>query len=276
MEKKVLGIIVTYYPEEQLLRTNVEAIAPYIDKLVIWENTRENKEAYRYVEGDNIEYLSEGQNIGISKALNIGWRKAQNEGFDYILTMDQDSRFTDFVNYLKTSVNYSNSKPAIFGPMVTRDETTISRNSVRELEDSQYLITSGMLVHIDILESIGGYCEDFKVDGIDVDLCVRAQEKGFKIYQNSNGVLLQHFGEPYVRRFMGKEYVCPNYSPFRLYGIMRNHLIIYRRSHRVFVKRLAKIYFFHFVPRIVLWEKEKTKKLWNIIKGIYDGLTYRL
>ena len=276
MGKKILGIIVTYFPDKHLLIKNVEAISQYVDKLIIWENTTENKESYRSITGSNIEYYSDGSNVGISRALNFGWKYAQREGFDYLLTMDQDSCFINFQKYVMTCFSYTNDDSIVFGPLVTVNENEESLECIKELTGNQYIITSGMLVPIRILNTIGGYCEAFMVDGIDVDFCIRVQDAGFKIFKNHNGVLLQHFGIPSVYKLLGKEYVCSNYSPFRYYGILRNHIIIYRRSHRLYVKKLVKTYFLHYIPRIILWENNKTKKLWNIAKGIKDGIQYKI
>lgn len=274
--KKILGIIVTYFPEKKLLIRNVEAIIRYVDKLIIWENTTENKEAFRFVSGSNIEYFSEGRNVGISKALNFGWKYAQKEGFDYILTMDQDSIFINFQKYLITSFAIANDDSIVFGPLVTVDKKEEPSECINELAKNQYLITSGMLVPTKVLQTIEGYRETFLIDGIDVDFCIRVQDAGFKIYKNHNGILLQHFGIPSVYKLLGKEYICSNYSPFRYYGILRNHIIIYRCSHRLYVKKLVKTYFFHFLPRIILWESNKIKKVWYMAKGIVDGIRYNI
>ena len=37
--KRILAIVVTYYPERDLLVRNVEAFIDHVDKVLIWENT---------------------------------------------------------------------------------------------------------------------------------------------------------------------------------------------------------------------------------------------
>ena len=42
-----------------------------------------------------VEYIQNKANIGIAAALNIGAKKAIEDGFEYLLTMDQDSEAPD-------------------------------------------------------------------------------------------------------------------------------------------------------------------------------------
>lgn len=37
--KRILVILVTYKPEEEILKRNIEAFIDYVDKILIWENT---------------------------------------------------------------------------------------------------------------------------------------------------------------------------------------------------------------------------------------------
>ena len=113
------------------------------------------------------------------------------------------------------------------------------------------------------------------VDAVDLDFNLRVMREGITIFRNKNGVLIQHFGDPIVRTLFKKTYICSNYNPFRLYGIFRNHIILYRETKNDFVKNQVGLYLRHFLPRIILWENNKYKKLIAILKGIIDGLKYK-
>ena len=55
--KRILVILVTYKPEEEILKRNIEAFIDFVDKILIWENTPlEEARKYRYVEHSKIEY----------------------------------------------------------------------------------------------------------------------------------------------------------------------------------------------------------------------------
>lgn len=92
----ILSIIVTYFPEKELLEKNINAIIHSVDKVLIWENTpSDQRDKYRFFNEEKVKYCGDGVN-SISHALNYAWRYAQDNGYDYLLTMDQDSCFVDF------------------------------------------------------------------------------------------------------------------------------------------------------------------------------------
>ena len=102
--KKILAIVVTYYPERDLLEKNISAYIEYVDKVLIWENTPEEyKLQYRFVEHKKVEYCGDGIN-SISHALNHAWKYAIENGYDYLLTMDQDSLWADFSSFLNNTI----------------------------------------------------------------------------------------------------------------------------------------------------------------------------
>ena len=43
MEMRILAIVVTYYPEKELLKKNISAFIDHVDKVLIWENTPEQE-----------------------------------------------------------------------------------------------------------------------------------------------------------------------------------------------------------------------------------------
>ena len=73
-ENHILAIVVTYYPDKQLLGDNIAAFIDHVDKVLVWENTPDlDKEAFRIPAGGKIEYCGDGNN-SISRTLNYGWR----------------------------------------------------------------------------------------------------------------------------------------------------------------------------------------------------------
>ena len=271
---KILAVVVTFKPEKEFLVRNVNSLINVVDKILIWENSPEIN-VRSWFNGLEIEFKTTGKNIGISGALNEAWMYARQHGYTHLLTMDQDSFLKNCKTYVETCLN-SIKEPSVFGPKITRSDETQPLNIIEKLSNNDYLITSGILVPLEIINAIGGYNADFKVDAVDLDFCIRTKLAGYEVYRNENGVLLQHFGTPYTKILFGKTFVCPNYSPFRLKGIFRNHIIIYRRYKNKWIKRIIIVYFRHFIPRILLWEDNKWKKVNAIFNGIIEGLKYKI
>lgn len=274
MYNKVLAVIVTYKPDKELLTKNINALQGRVEGILIWENSPEI-DIRSWLNSTGIIYQGVGRNVGISRALNFAYRYAKEQNYSHMLTLDQDSCFKHFSEFRDTSFQLDKENLYVFGPMVAQDAGVEIHNDIVPISIENYLITSGMLVPLTVIERVGGYNEDFMVDAVDLDFNLRVMREGITIFRNKNGVLIQHFGDPIVRTLFKKTYICSNYNPFRLYGIFRNHIILYRETKNDFVKNQVGLYLRHFLPRIILWENNKYKKLIAILKGIIDGLKYK-
>lgn len=265
---KILSVIIIYNPDLDLLKRNIDALINHVDNLVIWNNSPEKfKEDLISSDGaGRLLFFSEGSNLGISKALNTVWHYAQQNGYDYLLTMDQDSVWVNLEGFLERVFSFKECLN-IFGPEYSLCEAG-------SFTEKEYRITSGMLVPIKILNEIGGYYTDFYVDGVDVELCYRAKEHGYKVYNVSGSMLEHHAGSNLHCKFLWHQFYSDGYSPKRIFGIIRNHLIIYKRFK---IGKLERDYILHhyyiMMPiKIILGEKEKWSKLKSFIKGIYRGV----
>ena len=260
---KILAIIVTYYPHKALLWENIEAIINNVEKIIIWENPpAEESLKFRFPPNIKIEYASNNIN-SISKALNFGWKYAREKGYDSLLTMDQDSVWGSFSAFLeKVTSLYGDNK--IYAPTIVPGKYENNESFVVD-----WTITSGMLVPISVLNLVGGYCELFNIDGIDMDFCLKAKEHNISVVIIRKGILHQRYGIPMVRYIMGKRITCSNYMPFRLYEIIYSHIIIFfvhkmSIKSRIWIVRQCVV---EIPMKILLFEDNKIKKLKAICSG---------
>lgn len=271
MNTRILSIIIVYNPEIDLLLTNIKSFIQYIDLLLIWENTtlsNEQKKIISQISPLKIIYHNEGQNTGISYSLNYAWQYAQQHNFNFILTMDQDSIWEDFDSYLNNCLEKTSNEEAIFGPSLT---TKIKHNQ-QLFTSVRYVITSGCLIPINILNNIKGYETTFFVDGIDIELCCKARKYGYKIYMVNNCRLIQRFGTPQVINILGFKFKTLNYSPQRLHDILYSHFIIIRKYKEIFLFKQIIVYILKSTIKIILAEKEKWEKIKAIYKGTWKGI----
>ena len=148
---RILAIVVTYYPEKDLLERNVQAFINHVDKVLIWENTPSpDKLDYRFIEHEKVEYYGDGIN-SISRALNYAWEYANEYGFDYLLTMDQDSYFENFDYYISKTVLNPKVPEGIWTPQMNGEIVS------EDFEEIDIPITSGMLASVKIINTIGGW-----------------------------------------------------------------------------------------------------------------------
>lgn len=272
---KLCAVVVTYYPDVVETTENILRYLPWIDHLIIWENTpKADVDKYRIVLPDNgkISYMGTGENVGISKALNQSVTYCKTRGYTHLLTMDQDSQWEGF-DLFKTSIDeYENNNNYIFGPYISGDKPMSTSIEV------EYLITSGMIVPIDAIINIGGYYEQFKVDGIDTELCLRAKAHGLHVIKLNSGNLAQKYGNPTKTSFLGYSFYTSGYSDFRLYGIMRNHIMILRKhkTSLALKKEIFCKFLISYTFRILFGEQKKLHRLHMLYKGLFDGFFKRL
>ena len=255
---RILAVIVAYRPNMEMLERNLQSFSAHVEKVLLWQNSPLE------FSHPGVELAGDGTNRGIGEALNFALGYAQEKKYDWLLTMDQDSRWEGFDAYLQ-AVEKGPGR-ALFGPYVSGE-----KGGEALFTQSDFLITSGMLSPVSVLKELGGWRTDFKVDAVDADLVLKARSLGIPTLKVNAGVLHQRFGNK--RKVHG--FHVYDYPPERLYSIFRNHLILIR-TYPYVGKNLKKMFLRRWVqsriPRILLGEKGRWKKLRAIVRGAWDGL----
>ena len=273
---KILAIVVTYYPEESLLKKNINTFIDHVDKVLIWENTPESEKlSFRFIHDERIEYCGDGVN-SISHALNYAWHYAKRSGYDHLLTMDQDSVFENFQYFKRYGEEHLGEK-VLLGPCYNSDSCVQRKNNTATKTET--LLTSGTLLNITVLDELGGYDEQLAIDGIDTDLCLRANRMGIYSYRVENCNLIHRLGKPQVKHLFGKQFLLSSYSAKRLESILKTHIYLIRK-HKNMSKEVRKYIIRHYIVErirdIVLFEDDKFKKITYMIKGIVKGLLVKI
>lgn len=273
---KICAVVVVYFPDIGTLIDNIKAYSLYIDYLIIWENTpinyRKNYSKYFDTLGVQYEILSTNNNEGISIALNKAIIVAKNNGYTHILTMDQDSKWQNFLDYKNQIIKEENDLIGLYAPLVfDKVRNQIGFNS------SDYAITSGMIIPLRVFDKVGFFEEKYFIDAIDTEFSLRVRSHGLKIKIIDNAVLEQNFGEMKQIKFLNSYHA--NYSAFRLYHIIRNHIWMWKKYKRtgllpenyfikyVFLRYLVREFIF-----TILFSNNKVKKIYSIFLGFKDGL----
>lgn len=267
---RILAVIPLYHPDTELLRKNLDAFAPWVESILLWQNSPVDASCLEDCPWSaKIRFCGQGSNDGISKALNFAWKTAADEGFDAVLTMDQDSVWKNFPEFVR-KVSGNSAPYGFYGPGVN------GKAFEGDFIESTDLITSGMLIPMRVLDAVGGWEERFKVDGIDNDFVFHALSLGIKGWKTGGCALIQEFGRVTFRRFLGIRYRVYNYPPERLYEIYRNNLAVIHRYPDTgeFARRFRKNWFLRKPIRILLGEKDVSAKFKAIFAGIRDARRY--
>ena len=231
-------------------------------------------------------------NIGLSAALNVGIKEAKRLGFNMVALFDQDTELP--ANFTQQMLHYINQYPgdkpvAVYSPIFYNhviNETgrhinfkpfRLIRDRVIGTEDyahPHYMITSGSIIPIKVLDDVGLMREEFFIDFVDIEWCLRARNQGYEIVAINKVMIDHHLGD-YAVSFMGHHY--PIHSPLRMYYYFRNAMYLYRLREidwnwRV-VDAARNLFRFLFY---MLFVKDRLTYFKYIIKGYYHGLIKRM
>ena len=265
-----LSIIVVYNPKVDLLVKDICSFIKNVDLLIIWQNSVLSDDVREYISSlGNIIFAGNGINQGIPTALNYALSYAIKNGYDYLLTMDQDSVLENFDNYKNTVIKKNQEKSCIVGAYQTFLESKLSEDIFSEYK---WVITSGTIFPIRLLNEIGGFETSFFIDTVDIEVCIRARKYGYKCYICRTGKLIQKYGVKHTIKMLNKTINYVVYSPDRIYGIFRNLtmlLITYRKkeiSYELFT------FSFIVIKSAVFEKRNRTKSLLAMLFGIIDGI----
>ena len=287
----VAAVIVTFNPEVELLRSNIQSIATQVGRLYVFDNSSDNVDAIEpLVESLGAHLIASQKNVGIAAALNAAAARARQDGATYLVTLDQDSvPATGMVAELRRLV--SDSTPLVAPFVVDRKKLSMQEFQELDLPQSQRFlnaaskgaITSGSIIDIGALAEVGGFDERLFIDYVDYDLNMRLMKSGYEI-RRANWTYISHqVGEAaptWLRtprkgidgRWSVEPFFSFGHSSFRCYYKARNR-IIYSRKHwrQVGLKNEGIMQIPQQIILTLLFEEQRMSKLRAFSRGIWHG-----
>lgn len=269
--------IVTYNPQPEIFEKCLYSIKKQVDKVYIYDNGSDNSEILnKYLNQDgNVKVWFNSKNVGIAKALNELCTLAKDDGYKWIVTMDQDSICEN--QMISLLMNYSSDKKnGIIAPRVEFrvNEKLIheTKNKENEVERIDACITSGSLTNLDAWENIGGFDEWMFIDHVDNEFCAHLRVEGYYILRVNSAVLFQRAGEMKYVTFFGKKILLPYYSELRNYYICRNTVYFIKKYRKKLPMKKELLSFVYSQCIKFLLEKNRFRTIKSSVKGIRDGL----
>lgn len=272
MESKVkIAAVVTFYnPTDDDIK-NIDTYIDDVDKLYIIDNTEGKDNLDRIPKNEKIDYRFKNENVGVATALNIGAEAALEDGFKYLLTMDQDTSFdSNTLSTLKNDLETIDmSKIAILTPWhATKLRLT---KSVKKYDLPDDVMTSANILNLDIWKQVGGFKDWLFIDGVDIEYCLNVISHGYYILRNNSVEVKHNLGDLFYKKIGHHLFLCTNHSPIRRYYIMRNYhyiLDMYKEYNPGYCYSLVSQK--HNMLGVLLFEKKKIKKLKMYFKGYKD------
>lgn len=280
---KVAAIIISYNPDNNLL-DSINLLINQVDKIIIVDNGSESQKKkninlIKDIDNKKIEVIFNEENLGIATALNIGVKEALNQGYNWILTMDQDSKassnMVEKMLEVYNTIDESERKEilSIFPNFVDERIQSIEENS--EMNAYEYVdadITSGNLLRAEVFDKVGFFDDSLFIDLVDTDFCMRLNEENIKMIKVRDAILYHSLGESQsVKSIFGK-FNTSNHSALRRYYMTRNRFYTwekYKDLNSFTLNRDKKLFKKEFV-KIILGEKDKVNKIKMVFRGYKD------
>lgn len=286
IEDKVVSIMVTYNPEADVIE-NAESIIQSCERLVLIDNgsSPNSKEFLHDLENEEkITVIYNPQNMGLGHALNQGINclltSPDIPNFNWIATFDQDSKVDkDYFSKMLASYEAHPNKEevAILAPNWIEEKLinqAPSQMDNAQLQEQKTVITSGSLVKKKIFTEIGLFEEDYFIDFLDHEFCLRIRSHGYKIYMSPQVYMVHNLGNTKQHRLLGSNVMATNHNYIRRYYITRNRLYTYKKYFRT-EKEWIKEDFIATAKEfiiILLFEKDRGRKLGSMFKGTFDAV----
>lgn len=287
---RVFSVVVTYNPNVTLLNHQLLALSSQVDGIVIVDNGS-TESVIKYLSFfNNSHVISLHDNYGLPYAQNVGIKFADAFHVDYVLLMDQDSvPNTDMVKTLM--LGFTSEKIAAIGSSYIDDRNhvnsffVIEKNgrpaklkpnlipSISSFVKVAALISSGTLIEMNALKSIGPLRSDYFIDRVDTEWSLRAIAKGYTLLGATQPLMTHTIGDEVESVWFFGWRNVPYHTPLRDYYLFRNTFHILRDVKLNLAWRL------HFLKILVLFagyflifSKHRFNRLYYMSLGIFDGL----
>ena len=235
--------IVLFNPDINRLKENISAVIVQCTHIYLVDNGSSNidevLESLRRYNHTKISIIRNEVNQGMARALKQLTKAALQDGFDWILTLDQDSVSPS--NITEEFIKYASYQDTgMLCPVIcdrNKEVVVEAKDGYKEIDEC---ITSGSLLSIKAWSKIGGFDESMFIDGVDFDICYRLREFGYKILQVQSVVLLHELGHIEYHRFLFWRVLVKNHSAFRKFYIARNTVYLARKEHTSIVKAVLQ------------------------------------
>lgn len=300
----VLAVVVAYFPEPQRFSSLLQQLLAQTGSVLVVDNTPAlEKDAERVAVampeyGERLRIVRCGENSGIGVALNIGIEAAIQEGYEHVLLSDQDSLPAhDMVQqllHISTLLSAAKFDVGAVSPAYL-DEVTgdwfrfqvkrpgqLLYSSVDASTADPWLevltsITSGTLIPIAAINQVGLMREDYFIDDIDVEWCLRAKFKGFRLFGTANAVMHHRLGEATFRVWCFGWRYFNGYHPSRLYYRFRNFILLCREDHAPLGWKIrAGSYWLGQLYGYLLFSPNRRANSRYISRGFYDAFRRRV
>lgn len=288
---QVFAIIVTYNPDLTVFSEQLRSLKGSVGFIIVDNASSNSADIPGTVDNlalEEVHFVQNATNMGLATAQNQGIEAARKLGASHVIIFDQDSipdhRMVDTLLATEVRLLEEGKMVGALGP-ITYDPDTLVQYPITkysgpiikryfpvpgESTDATFIIASGSLIRMSVLDEVGGMLDDLFIDYIDVEWCYRAQARGYKIFVSADARMSHMVGDQRVK-FFGRS--ISKHSPLRRYYLTRNSFLVMRLPHIPFGYKTRELLlnFARFVA-FFYFSDERLKYLKYVKKATVDGL----
>lgn len=274
----VKSLVTVFYPTS-IHVDNIKKLSEQCSTIFICDNTPGRNNSNLFIGIDNVTYIANMENLGLSLAFNKILRDSTSfDDDDFVIFFDQDSRVSPnhismlLDEYLKLKA--IDKKIGCIGPEYFNESSGLVEKPKHRIEitsDSYQvatIITSSMLCEYRTLKKIDFWNNNVFLDMADWDLCWRMNASGYSCYMTQK-VTLNHTLGKGEKKFLFLRIM--DGAPSREYYQTRECLYLRKEKY---VPLKFKIRFFLMLtvrPLLhLIFLSEKKLRLFYIMRGIKD------
>ncbi len=221
LRKPELAIgFVVYHPTDEFYK-RLDLIRGEGFKLYVFDNSPEetslNGAIYKSPE---INYITAGKNLGLGVGLSVINATAYYEGYKSLVFFDQDTGLTsDTLNFVHGLVVGKKHHVLNDYAVIAFSSNEKESKEKYEIQDASLVISSGSLFSLSLLKKMDWHNENYFVDGVDYEVCLRARRKGFKVGVCYNTPGFDHVNEQpdKIVKLLGRSLLVRRYSISRIF-----------------------------------------------------------
>lgn len=285
-QHNVCAVIVTYQPDEGF-PARLERILAQFPLVIVVDNGSQSIAAemlHQQATHPQVRLVTNQTNLGIATALNQGAELAMQQGFEWIVTFDQDTQvFPDLLAALIDVYEKCGGGNVLIGSNYwdahRKSDFVQCKNNIRVgFLERKTLITSGTLLSLVLFKAIGSFRDDYFIDSVDHEFCLRARAHGCRILISCRSLMSHSIGAHVEKAGWLRQFMSFNHSPTRKYFIARNTIATvksYFLQEPMWGMRQGWRLLSDFAS-ILLFESEKLKKATAFMVGVAHGVTGKM
>jgi rhamnosyltransferase len=281
MQIKIAAAVILYNPPSEVYN-NILSFYNSVERVYILDNSTyiKNDILSKLLSLKKVVYKKFEKNIGIASALNISAKLGIGEGYNYLMTFDQDSYYEEGKcnEFLSKINNLDFSYIGIISPFHNINNFRLPKSGSQVIE-VDYVPTSGNILNLNAFKMLGPFNEKLFIDYVDVEYCLRLRKAGYKVLMDNTIMLNHQLGDLHEKNILFlKKIGITHHNPIRIYYRTRNRLFVvreyflnYPEESLLFLRMILTDIF-----KILFFEKEKIKKIgmmflgaWHFTSGKY-------